>query len=329
MPTPQPPTQPPEDSISVQPQPKPRGNTEHLHLHCAHSGLTRIRHDANTMVDNACRAYLICMGESMRGDDAGIQHIILSMKLRELEIETAQTMNAQCMKALTTTRETNITYKTTPEKTCEIHLRTPVNRGEPSSRFGAYPFARSMGLTSDLQEGELPSLTGASALDFTHIGLYPDMIYEWHQENCSMAKKDERVKLKKAWLRIEATMITRPEIMQRAIKHELDKFEKDILKKRYPILEPLANKAEKRTTSMKTRMPRRRAYSVDSEAETTKASEELTATDDDSSITEPETTRPEEQRQTKNFICAGITCKPRISSVQASHAKLPDEKARE
>jgi hypothetical protein len=89
------------------------------------------------------------------------------------------------------------------------------------------------------------------------------MIYEWSQENCSMAKKDERVKLKKAWLRIEATMITRPEamitrpkIMQRAIKHELDKFEKDILKKRYPIFEPLANKAEKRTTtSVKTRMP--------------------------------------------------------------------------
>jgi hypothetical protein len=135
------------------------------------------------------------------------------------------------------------------------------------------------------------------------------MIYEWHQENCSMAKKDERVELKKAWLRIEATLITRPEIMQRAIKHELDKFEKDIRKKRYPILEPLANKAEKRTTSTKTIMPRQRAYSVDSEAETAKASEELTAIDNDSSITEPDTTQPEEQRQTKKFICAGITCK--------------------
>jgi hypothetical protein len=184
-----------------------------------------------------------------------------------------------------------------------------LNLGEPSSRFGAYPFARSIGLTSDLQEGELPSLARASALDFAHIGLYPGMIYEWHQENGSMAKKDERVELKKAWLRIEATLITRPEVMQRAIKHELDMFEKDIRKKRYPILEPLANKAEKRTTSTKTRKPRQRAYSVDSEAETAKASEELTAIDNDSSITEPDTTQPEEQRQTKKFICAGITCK--------------------
>jgi hypothetical protein len=40
-----------------------------------------------------------------------------------------------------------------------------------------------LGMQTSAVKGDINSLDLASALDFTHIGLYPDTTKEWHEAN--------------------------------------------------------------------------------------------------------------------------------------------------
>lgn len=44
-------------------------------------------------------------------------------------------------------------------------------------------WAQLMGLLTMAEEGEILTLEAISALDFTHLGLFPDTTKAWHEQN--------------------------------------------------------------------------------------------------------------------------------------------------
>jgi hypothetical protein len=287
----------------------PKGSTEHLHLHCKHWKLSKIRREGNQLVDDACKAYLHCLQSSLTPPPAIQQCHNLAVTLRRIEISSVKAMNTLCMEPEKKTRLNNITYKTTMVMAAIVLLQSE-GQGPNNPVLGEHPFARLLGLTSDLQESELPRLNGASALDFSHIGLYPDALYEWHEENCKKVSRAHRETLKTAWHRIEATLIARPEIMQRGTKFFLDQFEKTVLKVRYPVIEPSESKRRKRAPTVRSRYggtkAKPRPYNIDADDEMARA---LGTTNESGSNTGSTPSLPIPPRQTDDCVCAGITCK--------------------
>jgi hypothetical protein len=83
------------------------------------------------------------------------------------------------------------------------------------------------------------------ALDFSHLGVYPDDIKEWQEKNCKVLKVKTATEMTAAWLQIKGLLILHPNIMQGLIKEKLDLVEKELLE-RYPKME-----AEKKTKTEK------------------------------------------------------------------------------
>jgi hypothetical protein len=102
-----------------------------------------------------------------------------------------------------------------------------------------------LGFRSLAAEKDIPNLSISCALDFSHLGVYPDEIKEWHEGNCRVLGVKAAAELKAAWLRIEGLLILRPNVMQGLIKEKLDGYEK-LLLEQYPKTE-----AEKKTETEK------------------------------------------------------------------------------
>ena len=68
-------------------------------------------------------------------------------------------------------------------------------------------WSQMLGMQTSAVEGNINSLDLVSALDFTHIGLYPNAAKEWHEANHLEVRKEHWPKLQKIWARIEVVMI--------------------------------------------------------------------------------------------------------------------------
>ena len=121
----------------------------------------------------------------------------------------------------------NISYKATTE---DVHIYIenlyPKEDRPPTRTMDQIEWSQLLGMQTGAVEGDIDSLDLASALDFTHIGLYPDATKEWHEANRIEVGKEHWLKLQNIWLRIEAIMILRPNLMQNILKHNLNEFEK-------------------------------------------------------------------------------------------------------
>ena len=115
---------------------------------------------------------------------------------------------------------------TTEDVCIYIENLYPKEDRPPTRTMDQIKWSQLLGMQTGAVEGDIDSLDLASALDFTHIGLYPDATKEWHEANQIEVGKEHWLKLQNIWLRIEAIMILRPNLMQNILKHNLNEFEK-------------------------------------------------------------------------------------------------------
>jgi hypothetical protein len=155
----------------------------------------------------------------------------------ELERVSSKTMYTWVVQKKLPARTRNLTY---PWQT--RHARQLVNDGFMGAggianttrpRGPKYTWAAILGFRSLAAEKDIPNLSISCALDFSHLGVYPDEIKEWHEGNCRVLGVKAAAELKAAWLRIEGLLILRPNVMQGLIKEKLDGYEK-LLLEQYP-----------------------------------------------------------------------------------------------
>ena len=135
------------------------------------------------------------------------------------------------------------------------------------------------------------------------LDIYPDQIADWHNQNIKNNRTN--TKLSKAWLRIEAIMIARPELMQNVIKQQIDSFERTIFE-RYPRTTMEEAKITKARKTIRLRLPKPHPYLItdDNDADT-RQTFEPNPERNDVLVTDP-VNQPRER--TRKFTCQGHVC---------------------
>ena len=198
----------------------------------------------------------------------------------------------------------NISYKATTE---DVHIYIenlyPKEDRPPTRIMDQIEWSQLLGMQTGAVEGDIDSLDLASALDFTHIGLYPDATKEWHEANQIKIGKEHWPKLQNIWLQIEAIMILRPNLMQNILKHNLNEFEKRLYED-YPKTKSEENdQAEKQSRWYKEWQQLQHSYLI------TNDQVARTCFDQDTTNKRDEADpQPTQQPHTK-VPCQGIVCK--------------------
>jgi hypothetical protein len=117
-----------------------------------------------------------------------------------VELESAKIMAMQCRGCNLEAQTTNISYKATSEDIC-IYIKNlyPKEDRQPTRIMDQIEWSQMLGMQTSAVEGEIESLDLASAIDFTHIGLYPDGTKEWHEANQIEVGKEHWPKLQNIW----------------------------------------------------------------------------------------------------------------------------------
>jgi hypothetical protein len=151
----------------------------------------------------------------------------------DLEIDSASFMQGWVKQTDAPVRTKRFTYLWKPEhakRLVQEGFMGPAVAADPTiTRGPTYTWAAILGFQSLAAEKDIPNLANSCALDFTHLGVYPDDIKEWHEDKCKFLGVAAAVELLAAWLRIKGLLILRPNGMQGLIKEKLDGYEKSLL----------------------------------------------------------------------------------------------------
>jgi len=284
----------------------PRGTSEHLHLHCTAPTIREKRTRLLILLETACRQYIRMLKRKIGIRDTERRLIELVEANRELEIRSSREMHAKCESKQGNPRIHNAVYTTRRhdlQGLLEDVDNEPDNDAQTNPDGDAHtPWTTTLGLTPNTKVPETTALGATSALDFTHLGLYPDQILQWHEQNAIRTKMKE---LRAAWQRIEALLLARPEIMQQMIKARLDAFEKQLLD-RYPHTEKEEAKVAKFQATRRIRRPRAHPYVIDIDVD-----EEHQPgppdTDQTPATTTAGATQPRERQ--RKHRCQGLVCR--------------------
>ena len=207
--------------------PVPIGNTEHYLLY---GNCMKSTHDQiDAVLAHICFEYFQFFSQHIQQGKLCCRRCLVDLihKLQEVELTLAKIMAKQCRGHNLEARTTNISYKATSQ---DVHIYIenlyPKEDRQPTRIMDQIEWSQLLGMQTSAVEGDIDSLDLASALDFTHIGLYPDATKEWHEANQIKVGKEHWPKLQNIWLQIEAIMILRPNLMQNILKHNLNEFEK-------------------------------------------------------------------------------------------------------
>jgi hypothetical protein len=209
-----------EERLSL---PGPHGNLEYYHLYCREPDIQAMRIALDGAVDMASEAYCAAMMEQSSFDVTIDRLEILARELRELEMTLALVMHSQCEKKdIKPMRTRNVTYRISEGKIPDVMRTLGVGGVVDADRDQSnYVWANLFGLRTMAEEGEIPNLSTACALDFAHIGLVSDAFKNWQRQNCSFLG-NRGSKLSDAALRLDGALLLRPNLMQTRIKEKLD-----------------------------------------------------------------------------------------------------------
>ena len=181
--------------------PVPIGNTEHYLLYGNCMKLTHDQIDA--VLACICFEYFQFFSQHIQQGKLCCRRCLVDLicKLQEVELESAKIMAMQCRGCNLEAQTTNISYKATSEDIC-IYIKNlyPKEDRQPTRIMDQIEWSQMLGMQTSAVEGDIESLDLASALDFTHIGLYPDATKEWHEANQIKVGKEHWLKLQNIWL---------------------------------------------------------------------------------------------------------------------------------